>query len=65
MSVIVRVRVSSFVLRVRVREGCRPPLFQRVVARIHDVNTVTNDGLTALMYAAWLNQLAHKFKCFL
>ncbi len=38
-------------------KGCRPPLFQRVVARIHDVNTVTNDGLTALMYAAANNQL--------
>ena len=39
------------------REGCRPPLFQRVVARIHDVNTVTNDGLTALMIAACNNHL--------
>ena len=38
-------------------KGCRPPLFQRVVARIHDVNTVTNVGRTALMYAAWQNQL--------
>eukprot|EP00505_MAST-04D_sp_SCG-Rhode-Island_P006317 Stramenopile-MAST_4_protein_6317 len=28
--------------------GCRPPLFQRVVARIHDVNTVTTyDGWPA------------------
>jgi len=38
-------------------EGCRPPLFQRVVARIHDVNTVNNYGWTALMYAAGNNQL--------
>jgi ankyrin repeat protein len=38
-------------------EGCRPPLFQRVVARIHDVNTVTNAGTTALMFAAAYNQL--------
>eukprot|EP00505_MAST-04D_sp_SCG-Rhode-Island_P003119 Stramenopile-MAST_4_protein_3119 len=37
--------------------GCRPPLFQRVVARIHDVNTVNNGGRTALMYAAENNQL--------
>ena len=39
------------------REGCRPPLFQRVVARIHDVNTVTYGGETALMIAARNNQL--------
>ena len=38
-------------------KGCRPPLFQRVVARIHDVNTVDNVGLTALMFAAQNNQL--------
>eukprot|EP00505_MAST-04D_sp_SCG-Rhode-Island_P006285 Stramenopile-MAST_4_protein_6285 len=38
-------------------EGCRPPLFQRVIARIHDVNTVDNGGITALMYAAGNNQL--------
>ena len=38
-------------------KGCRPPLFQRVVARIHDVNTVDNDGWTALMFAAWHNHL--------
>ena len=37
-------------------KGCRPPLFQRVVARIHDVNTVTN-GWTALMFAACNNHL--------
>eukprot|EP00505_MAST-04D_sp_SCG-Rhode-Island_P006413 Stramenopile-MAST_4_protein_6413 len=54
------------------RKGCRPPLFQRVVARIHDVNAVTiyggrtelmfmnagdHVGSTALMYAAENNQL--------
>ena len=38
-------------------KGCRPPLFQRVVARIHDVNTVTYGGRTALIWAAWNNQL--------
>jgi hypothetical protein len=38
-------------------KGCRPPLFQRLVARIHDVNTVDNDGWTALMYAAAFNHL--------
>jgi ankyrin repeat protein len=39
-------------------KGCRPPLFQRVVARIHDVNTVgIYDGYTALMRAAENNQL--------
>jgi hypothetical protein len=44
-------------LHIAAWKGCRPPLFQRVVARIHDVNTVDNDGWTALMYAAWKNQL--------
>jgi ankyrin repeat protein len=39
-------------------KGCRPALFQRVVARIHDVNTVTNNGSTALMFAAWNNHPA-------
>jgi ankyrin repeat protein len=38
-------------------KGCRPPLFQRVVARIHDVNAVDNNGRTALMFAALNNQL--------
>jgi hypothetical protein len=44
-------------LHTAAREGCRPPLFQRVVARIHDVNTVKNGRWTALMYAARNNQL--------
>ena len=45
-------------LHIAAWKGCRPPLFQRVVARIHDVNTVTTyDGRTALMWAAWNNQL--------
>jgi ankyrin repeat protein len=39
------------------RKGCRPPLFQRVVARIHDVNTVDDDGTTALSLAAASNHL--------
>jgi ankyrin repeat protein len=38
-------------------KGCRPPLFQRLVARIHDVNAGDNDGWTALMFAAANNQL--------
>jgi ankyrin repeat protein len=45
-------------LHMAAENGCRPPLFQRVVARIHDVNTVTTyDGWTALMFAAMYNQL--------
>ena len=39
------------------RKGRRPPLFERVLARIHDVNTVTNYGTTALMQAARKNRL--------
>jgi hypothetical protein len=38
-------------------KGCRPPLFERVLARIHDVNTVNNNGTTALILAAAYNQL--------
>ena len=44
-------------LHIAAWKGCRPPLFQRVVARIHDVNTVTNGRWTALVYAARNNQL--------
>eukprot|EP00505_MAST-04D_sp_SCG-Rhode-Island_P003784 Stramenopile-MAST_4_protein_3784 len=44
-------------LHIAAWKGCRPPLFQRVVARIHDVNTVNNYGSTALMIAAMHNQL--------
>eukprot|EP00505_MAST-04D_sp_SCG-Rhode-Island_P000581 Stramenopile-MAST_4_protein_581 len=44
-------------LHIAAWKGCRPPLFQRVVARIHDVNTVTNGGETALMITARNNQL--------
>ena len=44
-------------LHIAAWEGCRPPLFQRVVARIHDVNTVHHSGSTALMHAAENNQL--------
>jgi ankyrin repeat protein len=38
-------------------KGCCPPLFQRLLARIHDVNTVNNNGWTALIIAARNNQL--------
>jgi ankyrin repeat protein len=40
-------------------KGCRPPLFQRLLARIHDGNAVTTNGngCTALMWAAINNQL--------
>eukprot|EP00505_MAST-04D_sp_SCG-Rhode-Island_P003212 Stramenopile-MAST_4_protein_3212 len=44
-------------LHIAAWKGCRPPLFQRVVARIHDVNTVHKYGITALMFAARYNQL--------
>jgi ankyrin repeat protein len=44
-------------LHIAAWNGCRPPLFQRVVARIHDVNTVDRWGTTALMYAACKNHL--------
>ena len=44
-------------LHIAAWKGCRPPLFQRVVARIHDVNTVDRWGNTALMLAAAYNQL--------
>ena len=38
-------------------KGCRSPLFQRLLARIHDVNTVDSHGSTALILAAAFNQL--------
>jgi len=38
-------------------KGCRPPLLQRVLARIHDVNACDNNGRTALMHAARENHL--------
>ena len=38
-------------------KGCRPPLLQRVLARIHDVNAGNDDGRTALMFAARYNHL--------
>jgi ankyrin repeat protein len=44
-------------LHIAAWKGCRPPLLQRVLARIHDVNTVTSAGWTALMRAAMYNQL--------
>jgi ankyrin repeat protein len=48
---------GSNALHIAAWKGCRSPLFQRVVARIHDVNTVDVAGNTALMFAAWHNQL--------
>ena len=48
---------GSNALHIAAWKGCRPPLFQRVVARIHDVNTFTKSGRTALMIAAANNQL--------
>ena len=41
------------------REGCRLPLFHRILGMIHNVNAVTTDwrGWTALMWAAWSNHL--------
>jgi hypothetical protein len=44
-------------LHIAARKGCRPPLFERVLARIHDGNGVNNYGWTALMYAACWNHL--------
>ena len=44
-------------LHIAAREGCRPPLFERVLARIHDGNGVNNYGWTALMLAACWNHL--------
>ena len=38
-------------------EAAKEWLFQRLVARIHDVNTVHHGGSTALMFAAANNQL--------
>ena len=38
-------------------EGCRQPLFNRILAMIHHVNAGDNDGYTALMMAAIYNQL--------
>ena len=38
-------------------KGCRPPLSQRLLARIHDGNAVDWWGNTALMYAAGNNRL--------
>ena len=36
-------------------EGCRLPLFHRILGMIHNVNAGKNDGTTALMYAAGYN----------
>jgi ankyrin repeat protein len=44
-------------LHIAARNGCRPPLFQRLLARIHDGDTVNNRGDTAFMLAACYNQL--------
>ena len=39
------------------QEDCRPPLLQRLLARIHDVNAGDKYGMTALIFAAWENHL--------
>jgi len=46
-------------LHMAAREGCRLPLFHRILGMIHNVNAVTTDwrGFTALMYAARFNHL--------
>ena len=38
-------------------KGCRLPLFHRILGMIHNVNAVTNGGMTALMKAAEPNHL--------
>ena len=44
-------------LHVAAEEGCRLPLFHRILGMIHNVNAVTNGGRTALMWAAICNHL--------
>jgi len=44
-------------LHVAAWEGCRLPLFHRILGMIHNVNAVHNDGSTALMRAAACNHL--------
>ena len=39
------------------RKGCHPPLFERLLAMVQDVNTVGNTGDTAMMFAAAYNHL--------
>jgi len=45
------------VLHTAATQGCRLPLFHRILERIKNVNAVSNDGGTALMYAAANNHL--------
>ena len=42
---------------VAAENGCRPPLFHRILGMIHNVNAGDNNGCTALMYAAENNHL--------
>lgn len=42
-------------LHMAASKGCRPPLCQRLVASIHDVNAANEYGFTALMVAACTN----------
>ena len=44
-------------LHVAAYQGCRLPLFNRILERIKNVNAVAKGGQTALMFAAWKNQL--------
>ena len=39
------------------QEGCRLPLFHRILGMIHNVNAGSDYGTTALMNAAWNNHL--------
>ena len=45
------------VLHIAAWKGCRPPLFQRLLARIHDINAGNNNGWTAFMIAAYYNHM--------
>ena len=44
-------------LCIATKYGCRQPLFDRILAMTHNVNTVINRGLTALMLATVHNHL--------
>ena len=44
-------------LHMAAREGCRPPLFHRILGMIQNVNAVDKYGDTALMWAAIYNHL--------
>jgi len=44
-------------LHIAAYQGCRLPLFNRILERIKNVNAVAKGGQTALMYAAFKNNL--------